>query len=108
TFEPRSRAKIPLSTPTIAVAWVRFGKYPSRRSTALPGVAALPDAHAARISPKARMTATRDDDVFIRSINENLRGGGAPAHLVARRPLRCVGCLSALIRFLLWPRCKHR
>jgi len=26
TLEPRSLAKIPLATPTRAVAWVRFGK----------------------------------------------------------------------------------
>src|SRR3954451_5895681 len=33
TFGPRSLAKMPLATPTRAVAWVRFGKYPRRRST---------------------------------------------------------------------------
>src|SRR3954470_16751049 len=33
TLGPRSLAKIPLATPTRAVAWVTFGKYPRRRST---------------------------------------------------------------------------
>src|SRR6185503_7783747 len=46
TLGPRASAKIPFPTPTRAVAWVTFGKYPSRRVTFSPDAVVVPAAPA--------------------------------------------------------------
>src|SRR3954468_15735907 len=72
TFLPSALEKNSLLTPTIGVAWVRFGKYPSRRVTGSSLAADLSPPHAARPATTVARATTAASDRFTITLNPTI------------------------------------